>query len=153
MTIHIPPLRKRPGDIPLLAEHFLQQFSAANPSRRFSPAARDALIRYDWPGNVRELENLIERIAVLHKGEVVDLDSLPDRMVQQSHGAASTNDIFDGNFYEAKERFEKGYIANILAKCNGNMAAAARIAGIDRSQFFRMVQRLDMVPGRKLASV
>jgi DNA-binding NtrC family response regulator len=86
VTIHIPPLRKRPGDIPALADHFLSQFSADFPGRRFSPAAHEALTRYNWPGNVRELENLVERIAVLHKSDVIDLDALPDRMVQRASG-------------------------------------------------------------------
>jgi DNA-binding NtrC family response regulator len=146
VTIHIPPLRKRPGDIPLLAEHFLEQFSAENPSRRFSPAARDALMRYDWPGNVRELENLVERVAILHKGNVVDVDSLPDRIVQRSQGLTQIREIYDGPFEEAKRRFEQEYVAGTLIKCAGNMAAAARLAGMDRSQFFRMVKRLNVTP-------
>jgi DNA-binding NtrC family response regulator len=148
VTIHIPPLRKRPGDIPLLAEHFLEQFSAENPNRRFSPAARDALSRYDWPGNVRELENLIERVAVLHKGTVVDVDALPDRIVQRSHGLTQVRDMYDGPYEDAKRRFEQEYVSGTLVKCAGNMAAAARIAGMDRSQFFRMVKRLNVVPGQ-----
>ncbi len=146
VTIHIPPLRKRPGDIPLLAEHFLEQFSTENPSRRFSPAARDALARYDWPGNVRELENLVERVAVLHKGTVVDVDSLPDRIIQRSHGITHVRDIYEGRYEEAKRRFEQEYVSGALVKCAGNMAAAARMAGMDRSQFFRMVKRLNLLP-------
>jgi DNA-binding NtrC family response regulator len=146
VTIHLPALRKRPGDIPLLADHFLEQFSSNNPSRRFSPAARDALVRYDWPGNVRELENLVERVAVLHKGTVVDVDSLPDRIVQQSHGLTQVRDVYEGPFEEAKRRFEQEYVAAALTKCSGNMAAAARVAGMDRSQFFRMVRRLNLLP-------
>jgi DNA-binding NtrC family response regulator len=153
VTIHIPPLRKRPGDIPILAEHFLRQFSTESPEKVFSSAAKEALVRYDWPGNVRELENLVERIAVMHKGSVVDLDSLPDRIVQRAQGFVPVKDMYDGNFHEAKERFEKAYVLNLLAKCSGNMAAAARMAEMDRSQFFRMVQRLGVKPRENLAVV
>jgi DNA-binding NtrC family response regulator len=146
VTIHLPPLRKRPGDIPLLADHFLEQFSEDRPGRRFSTAARDALMRYDWPGNVRELENLVERVAVLHKGIVVDVDSLPDHIVQRSTGFTQVREIYEGPYEEAKRRFEHEYVNGTLLRSQGNMAAAARLAGMDRSQFFRMVKRLNVTP-------
>jgi DNA-binding NtrC family response regulator len=146
VTVHLPPLRKRPGDVLPLAEHFLQKFNSGNASRRFSMAAREALVRYDWPGNVRELENLIERVAVMHRGNVIDIDALPDRIVQRTGGTAMPRNIYEGTFDRAKERFEQDYISFALQKCSGNMAAAARMAGMDRSQFFRMVKRHSLLP-------
>ena len=89
--ILLPPLRHRPGDIAVLVEHFLQRFprppapGSDNGPIRFAPEAMQALLRYGWPGNVRELENLIERIAVLHRsGEPVGLDALPPRLLRQA---------------------------------------------------------------------
>ena len=147
VTIHIPPLRKRPGDIPLLADYFLEQFSAETPGRRFSTPAREALMRYDWPGNVRELENLVERVAVLHKGVVVDhrRPAGSDRAAI-ARPYANTATSMRVPFEDAKRRFEHEYVNGALLKSNGNMAAAARLAGMDRSQFFRMVRRLNVAP-------
>ena len=71
----IPPLRKRPEDIPLLVAHFLEKFSAG--SRALSPEALDALVTYQWPGNVRELENTIERVVILSHGDLIGVDDLP----------------------------------------------------------------------------
>ena len=146
VTITIPPLRKRPGDIPLLAEHFLGRFGNGTNNRRFAPETLSALQRYPWPGNVRELGNLIERIAVLNPEPVIGLDALPERIVQQSLGFATQTATYTGRYSDAKDRFERDYVTSLLARHHGNMAAAARQAGIDRSQFFRMVQRLELDP-------
>ena len=146
VTITIPPLRKRPGDIPLLAEHFLSRFGNGSNNRRFAPETLSALQRYPWPGNVRELGNLIERIAVLNPEPVIGLDALPERIVQQSLGYATQTATYTGRYSDAKDRFERDYVTSLLARHHGNMAAAARQAGIDRSQFFRMVQRLGLDP-------
>ncbi|MGC4030333.1 MAG: sigma-54 dependent transcriptional regulator [Tepidisphaeraceae bacterium] len=146
VTIQLPPLRKRPNDIALLAEHFLQRFGAGGPDRRFAPETLQAMTRYPWPGNVRELENLVERIAVLNHEPVIGIDALPERIVQQAIGFATAAVSYTGRYSEAKDRFERDYVTSLLAKHHGNMAAAARQAGIDRSQFFRMVQRLGLDP-------
>ncbi|HEX2165552.1 MAG TPA: sigma-54 dependent transcriptional regulator, partial [Thermoanaerobaculia bacterium] len=79
ITIHLPPLRKRSEDVPLLAQHFLARYGEENekPLREISPAAMRLLLDYHWPGNVRELENVIERAVVLSTGPVLDVDLLP----------------------------------------------------------------------------
>ena len=78
--LHLPPLRERREDIPLLLTHFLERFCQENtkPLRHFTPAAMKLLMDYDWPGNVRELENVVERAVVLSTQERVDVDLLPD---------------------------------------------------------------------------
>jgi len=142
VTIALPPLRKRPGDVPLLAEHFLQRFSGNGSDRHFAAETLQALQRYPWPGNVRELENLVERIAVLNPEPVIGLDALPERVMQHAVGYSAAGPKYHGKFADAKDRFERDYVTSVLAHHRGNMAAAARQAGMDRSQFFRMVQRL-----------
>jgi DNA-binding NtrC family response regulator len=150
VTIMLPPLRRRQGDVPLLAEHFLKRFSGDGAPHRFSTEALAAMMRYNWPGNVRELENLVERIAVLRSvqdgGPTIGLDALPQRIVQEAAGSMSSGFTFSGNFRDAKERFERDYVLGVLAKNVGNLAAAARMAGMDRSQFFRLVKRLGLHP-------
>jgi DNA-binding NtrC family response regulator len=149
MSVSLPPLRKRQGDIPLLAEHFLKRFSTpAQPARAFAPETLQALQRYNWPGNVRELENTIERIALLHRAPIIGIDGLSERI---AHAAgtfapvAVAEQVIPSSqmpYHQAKSRFEKEYFAAILTSANGNMAEAARRAGIDRAQFFRMVKRM-----------
>ena len=91
ITIFIPPLVERPGDIPLLANLFLKRFiSADRPARRFTDEALEALKHYRWPGNVRELENVVERIAVLHPSERVGVEALPERIRQAAQSAPTT---------------------------------------------------------------
>jgi DNA-binding NtrC family response regulator len=146
VTVSLPPLRKRPGDVPLLAEHFIKAFSSEGRTHQFAAETLGAMMRYHWPGNVRELENLVERLAVLHKTPLIGMDALPERIVQQAVGLATAQNTYLGTFDEAKARFERDYLMSLLSQTAGNMAAAARIAGLDRSQFFRMVkrQRIDL---------
>jgi len=110
--------------------------------RHIEPEALRLLQRYPWPGNVRELENLVERIAVLNPEPVIGLDALPERVMQHAVGYSAAGPKYHGKFADAKDRFERDYVTSVLAHHRGNMAAAARQAGMDRSQFFRMVQRL-----------
>ena len=146
VTVHLPPLRKRPGDVPLLAEHFIKSFNTDGKTHHFAAETLAAMMRYQWPGNVRELENLVERLAVLHKTPLIGMDALPERIVQQTMGLHSVPNPYIGTFIEAKARFERDYLMSLLAQAGGNMAAAARIAGMDRSQFFRMVKRQRLDP-------
>ena len=81
IPIRIPPLRERVTDIPLLVNHFLQEFGKKKkkPVKRLAPKAMELLVRYSWPGNVRELENLVERLVILSEGDVVEVEDLPQR--------------------------------------------------------------------------
>jgi DNA-binding NtrC family response regulator len=151
ITVLLPPLRRRTGDIPLLAEHFLRRFRRERSwPERFSAGALLRLRRYAWPGNVRELEHLVERFAVLHERAEIEVSDLPERMVQDGPGGGqpAASAWLGGAFADARTAFERAYVENSLRNSGGNMAAAARFAGLDRSHYFRLVRRLGIDPAR-----
>jgi two-component system nitrogen regulation response regulator NtrX len=132
IPIHIPPLRERPEDIPLLLCHFLNKLKR---EVTLEGGALDAIVSHDWPGNVRELKNLAERIAVMHKG-----DSITDTGLQkllnkknkkpQNTGNTLPENILDQNYNEAKENFEKSYLEFQLSKNSGIISKTAEAIGI-----------------------
>ncbi len=150
ITLTLPPLRKRAGDVPLLAEHFLQRFRGARPvPRGLTPEALRRMQHYAWPGNVRELEHLMERFAVLHDRPQIDAADLPEKIVRDSSGplaAAGTESLLQGDFVTARNAFERAYVRETLKRAHGNMAEAARHAGLDRSHYFRLVRRQQIDP-------
>jgi two-component system response regulator AtoC len=130
--IRVPPLRERQADIPVLAMAFLQRFNRdLNKNLRgFSDKALRALDGYAWPGNVRELKNVIERVAICQEGERIeagDLDLGIDRHDSQ------IAPFFEGQWHDAKRRFEKAYLLKVIQAAEGNISAAARIAGMERT--------------------
>jgi two-component system response regulator HydG len=138
VPLHVPPLRERREDIPLLVEHFVAQSRKRNPRARlsgFSPEALAALATAPWPGNVRELENLVERLAVVTVQETVDLPTL------QLHAPAVTADAHPLSRAQAGlmplRQLEGEYIAYVVAQCGGNKTKAAEILGIDVSTIHR----------------
>jgi DNA-binding NtrC family response regulator len=154
VPIHIPPLRERPSDIPVLAEHFLARYwarhresGAARP--RFSDAAMDALRMRPWPGNVRELQNVIEHaVVLLDPGSEIGPDDLPNQSRTQTAVAAPvfTGDgMEDESYHGARDRvllqFERGYVTWLLGRAGGNMSKAARIAGVDRTTLYRLMEK------------
>ncbi len=148
ISLTLPPLRKRPADIPLLCAHFLQHYSPHPRFKQsFSEDAMRVLQRYSWPGNVRELENLVERLAVLHPRSELGVEVLPDTLLREAVARPLDITAYTGTWKEARERFERDYVEMTLKAHQGNMAAAARAAGMDRSQFFRLVRRHGLRPG------
>ncbi len=150
ITLTLPPLRRRTADVPLLAEHFLRRFRGQRERPgRFSPAAMQQLQHYAWPGNVRELEHLVERFAVLHDRPVIEAEDLPERFARPAGGAATARfdePLLQGNYASARRAFERAYLTETLRQARGNMAEAARRAGLDRSHYFRLVRRQDLDP-------
>ena len=132
MPIRVPPLRERTGDIPLLAQHFLE-LSARRSKKavpRIAPAAMRALCRYAWPGNVRELENVIERAVIVTKGETIaDVERF-----LSGEGERPKVDL-SLPFRDAKarvvEEFERAYIGGVLEAHGGKLTAAAKHADMD----------------------
>jgi len=141
MPLHMPPLRERREDIPLLARHFLSKYAAEfeRPARDFSPGALHDLVMYDWPGNVRELQHVIERALVLCERRVVGSRDL----ALPSDGDAAED--MAGSFKEMKarlvERFEKNYILRALLACDGNITQAARLAHKNRRAFWQLLRK------------
>ena len=154
ITLHLPPLRERLEDVPLLATHFLSGLthrngagngkgngSDAKPARRLNDEALAALGRYDWPGNVRELENALERAAILTRSEEIGVDALPARITEPApvrvvSERAPTNPTL--------EVIERAYILWVLDAEGGNKARAAEVLGIDPSTLYRKLNRYGM---------
>ena len=150
ITLTLPPLRRRAGDVPLLAEHFLRQFRGARAvPRAFGEEALRRMQHYAWPGNVRELEHLVERFAVLHDRPTIEVQDLPEKIVRDSAAAnasAGAESLLQGDFATARDAFEKAYVRETLKQARGNMAEGARRAGLDRSHYFRLVRRQGIDP-------
>jgi len=144
IELHLPPLRERREDIPLLARHFVKRTAREQeqPEKPIEPAAMTALINYNWPGNVRELQNAIERAFTL-SGEAIDADSLPPR-VRPAAGAHPAVLDPDG-LRPTLDEVERRYILDTLASVNQDKARAANILGIDLSTLYRKLKRYDAV--------
>ena len=142
MPIRVPPLRERNGDIPLLAQHFLEVSArrAKKPVRTIGPAAMQALCRYAWPGNVRELENVIERAVIVAKGDLItDVEAFLSGDTERPRVDLSLP------FRDAKARvveaFERAYIAGVLELQGGKLTAAAKHADMDPKNFSEKLSR------------
>ena len=136
VNIHIPPLRERPDDISLLAEHFLARFTQAMNRKpmRLSPEALDAMIAYPWPGNVRELQNAVERAVVVGQGEAVRTEDLPLRVTETVNGDGP------GSLSEA----ERVHIRSVLDASGWNISRAARILEIDRVTLYNKIRKYEL---------
>ena len=148
VTLEIPPLRERPGDILPLAEHFLGDF--CKKARRKVPmltaAARKRLESHAWPGNVRELRNLMERIAYLSTEDRVEAEDLS--FILSPRGAAPLVTDSTQTLADATVRFQVEYIQRAIEQCGGNMSQAAARLGLHRSNLYRKMRQLGMtVPG------
>jgi DNA-binding NtrC family response regulator len=135
IPIVMPPLRHRPEDIPLLAQHFLNKYSLMNGGRvtGFSQEAVQKLAALTWPGNVRELENLIERLVVLSKHPIIQAADIPageERGFESFYGQATAD-------MPSLEDLERRYMALVLEKTGGKKEKAAQILGINRRTLYR----------------
>ncbi|RKY00626.1 hypothetical protein DRP77_11170 [Candidatus Poribacteria bacterium] len=139
IRLHIPPLRERKEDIPLLVEYFLERFAEqynAEP-KRITPRALSLLRRYDWPGNVRQLENVIHRAFIMSESDVIDVDDLPEEI--KTGGEVSPFMIEIPEEGISLEEVEKQLILAALQKAKGNQVEAARLLGISRRRLqYRM---------------
>jgi two-component system NtrC family response regulator len=136
LHLHVPPLRERPEDIGLLAQHFLAH--AAQPPKRLTPAAQRALLAYPWPGNVRELKNVLERASILTPGLEIDATDLDLPGVASR---APAEDFLAGTLSEAVARLEAAMIRKALREAAGNRAAAARQLGIHRQLLYSKIKQ------------
>ena len=154
VPIHIPPLRERPEDIPLLANTFLSHYwrkhrGSHPPPPAFAKSALRALAAHPWPGNVRELQNVIEHaVVLLEPGANVKAEDLPfvsiPRASAEARLATDVNHDNEG-YYAARERllseFERTFVTRAMLRTGGNVSKAARLTGIDRTTFYRILER------------
>jgi DNA-binding NtrC family response regulator len=140
IAIHLPPLRQRRDDIPILAEHFLHRIAGlrGEAPRRLTPPALEALQEYQWPGNVRELENALERAVILSRGEQIGIESLPERVTARKSEPLVAARTPSNPTLEAVER---AYIMWVLQTEGGNKSRTAEVLGIDPSTLYRKLSR------------
>ena len=144
ITIHLPALRDRRSDIPLIAEHFLQRFAAKNnrPVLAFSREALDAMSNYHWPGNVRELENMVERAVVLGRGVILSMDDLPAQVARGEptngeQSMAPDSPLINLEVGTPLAEVERRVILETLRHTGGDKSAAARLLGIATRTIYR----------------
>lgn len=157
ITVQLPPLRDRPDDVPLLAQHFLRVYAPKIGKKvtGIAPLAMEALTCNRWVGNVRELENVVERAVVLTSNEQIEVEDLPPGF-QDAPQAGSSVEVFSLAhlpYAQAKRlamrAFERRYLSALLEKNNQNVSSAARAAGVDRSNFRRLLKQYE-VAGRSM---
>ncbi|HSK18955.1 MAG TPA: sigma-54 dependent transcriptional regulator [Longimicrobiales bacterium] len=157
VPIHIPPLRERPSDIPVLAQHFLTRYWAQHrengaPEPTFTSGAIESLQARAWAGNVRELQNVIEHsVVLLEPGAQVGVEDLPDMSgggpapAARSAGIIDMDDMGEESYHGVREKvlmhFELGYLTWLVGRAGGNMSKAARIAGVDRTTLYRLMEK------------
>jgi two-component system nitrogen regulation response regulator NtrX len=138
----VPPLRERKEDIPLLARHFLKEFSGAYSRRpkEIADDAVDALTRYSWPGNVRELRNVIERIVIMNPTVArLERKQLPPLVYRES-ARRSMGDF--SSLHQARAAYERDYILKKLDENHGNVSRTAEVLGLERSHMYRKMKAL-----------
>jgi transcriptional regulator with GAF, ATPase, and Fis domain len=147
VSLHMPALRERREDIPLLAAFFASHYSEKVKRRvaGISPAARTCLMRYDWPGNVRELENAIERAVVLGSTELILPEDLPDSVLEETAAAGEPVNALHDAVREAKIVV----IERAIEQANGNYTEAAKILGVHANHLFRLIRTLNLKPKRQ----
>ena len=159
IPFHIPPLRDRADDIPLLSEHFLNEFCQTHgrKNRSLSNEALNVLTDYPWPGNVRELKNLVERLIILtaesDEGKEVTAANILDLMQAEptnpwinmdNYSAYKDGSEGDGipprNLKDARQEFEKKFIEKTLRENDGNVSKTAQVLGVERSHLHRKIK-------------
>ncbi|MBU6366106.1 MAG: sigma-54 dependent transcriptional regulator [Gemmatimonadetes bacterium] len=138
IALHLPPLRQRAEDIPVLAEAFLADAARRGAPKRLSAGALEALVGYAWPGNVRELENALERAVILTAGEVIAAEALPTRVTERRPEPLVSD---RPPATPALEAIERAYIEWVLRNEGGNKSRAAEVLGIDPSTLYRKLAR------------
>jgi len=142
IPVHVPPLRDRTEDIPLLVEDFLEEFALESSIDRKQVADEviPAMQRYPWPGNVRELKNFIERLVILVPDDLIALHHLPASFIQSSGQATASNALDQPNFKVARMQFEKEYLLKKLEEHRWNVSQTAEAIGIERSHLHRKIR-------------
>ena len=150
VEIHIPPLRERADDIPLLAESFFQnaRIRFPKPLKGISRATHLILKHYRWPGNVRELQNAIEHAMAVSRGPLIIPLDLPEYIIRAVSTEADQQSLLP--YHEARRvivrQFEQQYLTHLLEMTRGNVTEAARLSGLKRTSLYKMFQRYGLNP-------
>ena len=156
ISIHMPPLRDRKSDIPLLVQHFLEKYAEENarPVLEIQPETLDVLMDYDWPGNVRELENVIERGVVLTPGRVLTPEMIPEN-VRRAPRSVTPQVVLPAEGISLKDvtaAYERQWIESALEAAGGVQKRAAELLHIKPTTLNEMIKRYDIRPRRKKAA-
>jgi two-component system response regulator GlrR len=140
VPMHMPSLRERREDIPLLVEHFLKDNAArtGRAPKRFAPDALRRLLGAGLPGNVRQLQNLVEQCSILSPSDIISV-ALADQALREKPSEIPTMD-------QARQTFDRRYLIGVLRAAEGNVTAAARIAGRNRTEFYKLLSRHELDP-------
>ncbi len=161
IPIHVPPLRERRSDIPLLAKHFLKKYCSGKKRcvEGITDEALDILTRYDWPGNVRELENIMERMVILANGKMITKDDLPYQILEKTGGVPGQAIPGDLEFPEdglslsqAVSELEKRLILKALERTGGVKNRAAKLLKMNRTTLIEKMKKLGLMPKSKKAA-
>jgi len=140
VTLEVPPLKDRPEDIPLLVEYFLKLFNDQNERKivGFSPDAMSTMLEAPWPGNIRQLQNVVEQAAALSTTELIPLNLISNALKEENEKVLT--------YDEARFEFGQRYLVRLLQMTGGNVAQAARIAGRNRTDFYKILNRHHIAP-------
>jgi len=140
VNIHLPPLRQRREDVPLLVDYFLEQIAAERGTERkvYAPEAVELLVANQWPGNVRQLYNVVRQNVALSPGRVITADQVRSSLGEQANALPS--------FSEARDEFTRNYLSQLLQITGGNVSQAARLAKRNRTDFYKLLARHQLNP-------
>ena len=150
IPIFVPPLRDRPDDILLLADHFMAELAREYGRRpkKLDPGAAAGLGSYRWPGNVRELRNVIERLLIMVQGDTITLGDLSFlEGTATAPGEVPRRAVLP--LHQARDQFERGYILEALAAQHGNISRTAEALGVERSNLYRKMRAFGIAPSRR----
>jgi len=148
IPLHVPPLRERREDVPLLVEHFLDKYAReyGRARKTVEPGAMEALTLYSWPGNVRELRNLVERLVILAPVDAISIDDLPPPTVARPAPVLELPKQ-SATLREGRDAFEERMIRLRLEESGWNITRAAALLGIERSSLHRKMRARGIKPG------
>ena len=152
VTVHLPSLRERRSDIPMLAHWFLDRY-APDSSMQVTNGAMKSLLQYDWPGNVRELENCIERAVALGDSKIIDVGDLPPAIASASPTADAGVVAMSGPVSSTDlEDIERATIERVFEQVKGDKAMAGKMLGISRATLYRKLKRYNIGSRQELGS-
>jgi len=145
VPVVLPALRDRPGDVPLLVDHFLRSYCAANnvPLKRLEPEVIQILEEDNWPGNVRELQNLVQRLVLMVDGPLIKVQHLPQRLLYDSAASQESMLIPEGgvDFDEEIAKIEVAYLTAALRRSDGSKIGAARLLRVDKQKLHYLCRK------------